>query len=287
MIRLSVVICAPVLMIGCSAPYQVPSDNLGQARDVVAPEVMTISDEGLDALEAGSEYVVRSGDTLFSIAWRFNQNPETLQRRNSLDSDLIRPGQRLKLKGPIPEPEPEPVAVKPPPVIEATRQTPPPKDPPQPRVEKPQVVQQDPPKAQPTAPQAPAPKAAVPAFAGWQWPVDGPVIAGFSTNTRFSRSLQLGGEAGTPVKAAASGRVVYSGDGLVGFGNLIIISHDNQFLSAYGHNQALLVKVGDVVKGGETIARMGSTGTDRVKLHFEVRKEGTPVNPADLLPARG
>jgi Membrane proteins related to metalloendopeptidases len=113
------------------------------------------------------------------------------------------------------------------------------------------------------------------------------VIAGFSTKTRFSRSLQLGGEAGTPVKAAASGRVVYSGDGLVGFGNLVIISHDNQFLSAYGHNQALLVKVGDVVNGGEIIARMGSTGTDRVKLHFEVRKEGTPVNPADLLPTRG
>jgi len=285
--RLGRVVGLAVLMVGCSAPYQVPSENLGQARDVVTPEVITISGEGLDPVEAGSEYVVRSGDTLFSIAWRFNQNPETLKRRNRLDSDLIRPGQRLKLKGPIPEPEP--VAVKPPPVIEATRRTPPPEDPPKARAAEPQVVQKDPPKtnAEPTPPEVPAQKAAVPAFAGWQWPVDGPVIAGFSTKTRFSRSLQLGGEAGTPVKAAASGRVVYSGDGLVGFGNLVIISHDNQFLSAYGHNQALLVKVGDVVNGGEIIARMGSTGTDRVKLHFEVRKEGTPVNPADLLPTRG
>jgi lipoprotein NlpD len=257
---------------------------------VKPPEVVTISGEGLDPVEAGSEYVVRSGDTLFSIAWRFNQNPETLKRRNRLDSDLIRPGQRLKLKGPIPEPEP--VAVKPPPVVKAERQTPPETEPPKPAVETPQEPTPDrkpepQPDSQPKPPQAPqAPPAAVPAFAGWQWPVEGPVLAGFSTKTRFSRSLQLGGEVGTPVKAAASGRVVYSGDGLVGFGNLVIISHDNQFLSAYGHNQALLVNVGDVVSGGEVIARMGSTGTDRVKLHFEVRKAGKPVNPADLLPTR-
>ena len=81
------------------------------------------------------------------------------------------------------------------------------------------------------------------------------------------------GQGGTPVKAAASGRVVYAGDGLVGFGNLVIISHKGKFLSAYGHNQSLGVKVGDVVERGEVIAAMGSTGTDKVKLHFEIRRQ--------------
>lgn len=268
----------------CSAPYEVPSENLGQTRQVIEPEVTTISGEGLDATEAGSDYVVRRGDTLFSIAWRFNQDPSVLKRRNELTSDLIRPGQRLKLKGPVPEPKP--VAVTPPPVIEATRKVPEkaPKPVPQPKAERKPAEK---PAAAVKKPAPVAKKAPVPAFAGWQWPVDGPVIAGFSTKTRFSRSLQLGGDAGSPVKAAASGRVVYSGDGLVGFGNLIIISHENQFLSAYGHNQALLVQVGDVVKGGQVIARMGSTGTDRVKLHFEVRKAGKPINPTGLLPTRG
>ena len=108
----------------------------------------------------------------------------------------------------------------------------------------------------------------------------------YSEKTRFSRSVQLGGKVGTPVKAAASGRVVYAGDGLVGFGNLVIISHEEKLLSAYGHNQSLSVKVGDIVRAGQVIAQMGSTGTDRVKLHFEIRKQGKPINPVSLLPKR-
>lgn len=139
----------------------------------------------------------------------------------------------------------------------------------------------------PVAKPKPKPAAAVPALAGWQWPVDGPVLEGYSTKTRFSRSLQLGGKSGTPVRAAAAGRVVYAGDGLVGFGNLVIVSHEGQLLSAYGHNQSLAVKVGDVVQGGQVIAKMGSTGTDRTKLHFEIRRQGTPIDPAGLLPKRG
>ena len=130
------------------------------------------------------------------------------------------------------------------------------------------------------------PAASVPQFTGWQWPVDGPIIEAYSEKTRFSRSIQLGGKAGTPVKASASGRVVYAGDGLVGFGNLVIISHQGKLLSAYGHNQTLNVKVGDVVRAGQVVARMGSTGTDRVKLHFEIRKQGKPIDPASLMPKR-
>lgn len=268
-----------LLLFGCSAPYEVPSENLGQPLKRVTPEVTTIGGEGLDAVDPSATYVVKRGDTLFSIAWRFEQDPETLRRRNQLDSDLIRPGQTLQLKGPVPEPAPQIAKNAAPPALKATPE--PVERPAEPVKPAPVVA------TKPTQRAKPAPAAAVPALAGWQWPVDGPVLEGYSTKTRFSRSLQLGGQAGSPVKAAAAGRVVYAGDGLVGFGNLVIISHEGQLLSAYGHNQTLAVRVGDVVQGGQVIAQMGSTGTDRVKLHFEIRKEGTPINPTGLLPKRG
>ena len=266
-----------LLIVGCAAPYEVPSENLGQPVERIPPKVTTISGDGLDASDPSAAYVVKRGDTLFSIAWRFEQDPEVLKRRNALDSDLITPGQALKLKGLIPEPPA--VEVKAPPTLKATPE-------PAPKTTAPvtkQPVQPKPPVAKPK----PKPAAAVPALAGWQWPVDGPVLEGYSTKTRFSRSLQLGGKSGTPVRAAAAGRVVYAGDGLVGFGNLVIVSHEGQLLSAYGHNQSLAVKVGDVVQGGQVIAKMGSTGTDRTKLHFEIRRQGTPIDPAGLLPKRG
>lgn len=266
-----------LLLWGCAAPYEVPSENLGKPIKRVTPVVTTIGGEGLDAADPSAAYVVKRGDTLFSIAWRFEQDPDVLRRRNQLDSDLIRPGQSLRLKGPIPEAPIEPAAV--PPTLKATPE-------PAPSQAKPSKPV-PPPAKKPIPREKPAPATAVPALAGWQWPVDGPVLEGYSTKTRFSRSLQLGGKPGTPVKAAAAGRVVYAGDGLVGFGNLVIISHEGKLLSAYGHNQSLAVRVGDVVQGGQVIAKMGSTGTDRVKLHFEIRKEGTPINPAGLLPKRG
>jgi len=261
------------LLVGCSAPYEVPTDNLGRPLERVKPKVTTIDTGNLDAEEPGSRYVVRRGDTLFSIAWRFEQDPDILRRRNELDSDLITPGQSLKLKGEVPS-EPKIKAVTPPP-IQAEPEV----------VQKPAVAQK--PKAAPKKEPKPQPKATpVPQFTGWQWPVNGPILEAYSEKTRFSRSVQLGGKAGTPVKAAASGRVVYAGDGLVGFGNLVIISHEDKLLSAYGHNQSLNVKVGDVVRAGQVIAQMGSTGTDRVKLHFEIRKQGKPINPVSLLPKR-
>ena len=257
--------------------YEVPTDNLARSLERVKPDVTTIDTGNLDAEEPGSRYVVRRGDTLFSIAWRFGQDPEVLRRRNQLSSDLIIPGQTLKLRGevpPEPEPRPRPKPVTPPP-IKADSEP----------VQKPTVTQKL--KAQRKKAVKQEPKAAtVPQFTGWQWPVDGPIIEAYSEKTRFSRSIQLGGKAGTPVKASASGRVVYAGDGLVGFGNLVIISHQGKLLSAYGHNQTLNVKVGDVVRAGQVVARMGSTGTDRVKLHFEIRKQGKPIDPASLMPKR-
>jgi len=101
-----------------------------------------------------------------------------------------------------------------------------------------------------------------------------------------NRGIGIGGRAGDPVLAAADGRVVYAGAGLRGYGNLIILKHNNTFLTAYAHNQALLVREDQVVRQGQRIAEMGSSDADRVKLHFEVRRQGRPIDPSDLLPRR-
>ena len=139
---------------------------------------------------------------------------------------------------------------------------------------------------------APAPVAAPPATppsAGaddvdFIWPASGPMIAGF--DEAKNKGLGIAGKAGDPVLAAADGKVVYAGAGLRGYGNLIILKHNNTFLTAYAHNQTLLVKEDQNVKRGQKIAEMGSTDADRVKLHFEIRRSGKPVDPARYLPAR-
>jgi len=119
---------------------------------------------------------------------------------------------------------------------------------------------------------------------GWQWPGRGLVLRRFDSD--LHKGIDLGGERGDPVVAAASGRVVYAGSGIAGYGLLLIIRHDNEYLSAYGHNDALLVDEGDTVRAGQAVARMGSSGTDSVKLHFELRRRGRPVDPLARLPGR-
>jgi lipoprotein NlpD len=116
------------------------------------------------------------------------------------------------------------------------------------------------------------------------WPHPGPVLAGF--DEAKNKGLDFAGKAGDPVLAAADGKVVYSGSGLRGYGNLVILKHNNTYLTAYAHNQTLLVKEDQSVTKGQRIAEMGSSDADRVKLHFEIRKQGKPVDPAKLLPAR-
>ncbi len=118
----------------------------------------------------------------------------------------------------------------------------------------------------------------------WVWPVNGPVLAGFDEVK--NKGLDLGGKAGEPVLAAADGRVVYVGAGLRGYGNLIILKHNSTYLTAYAHNQTLLVKEDQSVRKGQKIAEMGSSDADRVKLHFEVRRQGKPVDPVKYLPPR-
>jgi lipoprotein NlpD len=120
----------------------------------------------------------------------------------------------------------------------------------------------------------------------WGWPIagGGMVLAGF--DEQRNKGLDIGGKAGDPVLAAADGRVVYAGAGLRGYGNLIILKHNNTYLSAYAHNQVLLVKEDQTVRKGQKIAEMGSSDADRVKLHFEIRRQGKPVDPARYLPMR-
>lgn len=140
------------------------------------------------------------------------------------------------------------------------------------------------PAARPAEPAASAAPAANESGLSWIWPVPGPVIAGFDEVK--NKGLDLGGAAGEPVLAAADGRVVYVGAGLRGYGNLIILKHNNVYLTAYAHNKTLLVKEDQAVRKGQKIAEMGNSDADRVKLHFEVRRQGKPVDPTKYLPPR-
>ena len=120
----------------------------------------------------------------------------------------------------------------------------------------------------------------------WQWPADGAVISGFQSGVGSGAGLDIAGAAGDPVRAAADGVVVYSGNGLIGYGELIIIKHSDNYLSAYGHNRKRLVQEGEHVRAGQLIAQMGSSGAPREELHFEIRKNGKPVDPTAYLPGR-
>ncbi|MDR3214148.1 MAG: peptidoglycan DD-metalloendopeptidase family protein [Azoarcus sp.] len=141
--------------------------------------------------------------------------------------------------------------------------------------------------AAPTAPAAP-PVASTPADTGWIWPVKGEIVATFSDaggdSKLRNRGIDIAGKPGTPILAAASGEVAYAGSAVRGLGMMIIIKHDDNYLTAYAHNRAILVKEKDKVAKGQKIAELGSTDTDRPKLHFELRKQGQPVDPLKYLP---
>jgi lipoprotein NlpD len=219
---------------------------------------------------------VQRGDTLAKIALDHGVSWRDLARWNQIETpNLIEIGQVLRVTGPADGPA-RPMAVRPLPP-QSTR----------PSQSEPQV-------AAPAASPPPAPAAAhangaqggaptddAPAFV---WPAQGKLIAGFDEPR--SKGLDIAGQSGDPVLAAADGRVVYAGSGLRGYGNLIIIKHNNTYLSAYAHNQSLLVKEDQDVRRGQKIAEMGNTDADQVKLHFEIRRQGKPIDPARLLPAR-
>lgn len=142
----------------------------------------------------------------------------------------------------------------------------------------------------PAVPPAPTvPPASAPTAAGeitWRWPAEGQLVGTYLAGDQTRQGVDIAGKAGDPVRAAADGTVVYSGNGLIGYGELIIVKHSPTFLSAYGHNRRRLVKEGDHVSAGQVIAEMGSSSANRDSLHFEIRKSGKPANPLDYLPRR-
>ena len=143
-----------------------------------------------------------------------------------------------------------------------------------------------------TAPTTTSPRPSVPVVApaasklAWRWPADGSVVGTYANGDPTRQGIDIAGKSGQPVRAAADGVVVYSGSGLVGYGELVIVKHDDQWLSAYGHNRARLVNEGALVKAGQQIAEMGRSGASRDMLHFEIRYNGKPVDPQQYLPRR-
>ena len=206
-------------------------------------------------------YTVKPGDTLIRIGMDHGQSGRDIARWNKLDNpNLIEAGQVLRVVPPAPEA----------PLARASASTS--------SAAAPMPVASAPAAAAPI----PAPSAAEDAIS-FQWPARGNLISGFDESK--NKGLDIGGKAGDPVLAAADGRVVYAGAGLRGYGNLIILKHNNTYLTAYAHNHALLVKEDQVIKRGQKIAEMGSSDADQVKLHFEIRRQGKPVDPAKYLSA--
>ena len=285
------------LLGGCGSrvPNRAPVEDRGSAVGKpqpevaqAAPPVATVATGApVGELPQGAEnagkvgfYTVKQGDTLIHIALEHGQSVRDIARWSGIDNpNRIEIGQVLRIE---------------PPVVVGV-------------VTRPVTLASAAPTASPAGALANAPRpgaavapaspdtattaSAAPGGTGspdegvmWTWPTSGNVIAGFDEVK--NKGLDMGGTAGDAVLASADGRVVYVGAGLRGYGNLIILKHNNTYLTAYAHNQTLLVKEDQTVRRGQKIAEMGSSDSDRVKLHFEVRRQGKPVDPIKYLPVR-
>ena len=216
----------------------------------------------------GQTVTIRKGDTVYALARIHSITPADLIAWNNLSNpSTIHPGQVLKLY--------PPAASSPRPVASAGTAT------------RPATTTASRPASSTPAP-APAASAPAPASSGisWRWPADGTLVGRFVSGDSSKQGIDIAGTAGQDVRAAAAGTVVYSGAGLVGYGELIIIKHNDQWLTAYGHNRKRLVNEGQAVRAGDRIAEMGRTGAARDMLHFEIRHNGKPVDPLRYLPAR-
>ncbi|HYR36755.1 MAG TPA: peptidoglycan DD-metalloendopeptidase family protein [Burkholderiales bacterium] len=260
------VVTIGALAAGCASQH--PSapvvDRTGRAgppqpppvSKVTAPTPRTLSDD---------QYEVRRGDTLYSIALEHGADYRELAQWNSLDDPTrIRVGQVLRVKPPEPQEgkavvsriESRPLESRP---LEAPAQKP------------------APPAVPPTAPPAKE------ASSEFMWPAKGKILAGFAEPR--SKGIDIDGKLGDPVVAAAGGRVTYTGSGIPGLGKLVVIKHDNGFITVYAHNRDILVKEQQSVARGQKIAELGSSDADRPKLHFQIRKGSAAVDPLRYLPA--
>lgn len=229
-------------------------------------------------------YTVRKGDTLLRIALDHGQNYRDLVAWNQLNNpDDIKVGQVLRVGSAEGERsasvQTRPVPVPPPSTPAPARKTDP-------------VPRKNPNDSVADTRKEPAPAVTVPApvLSGedarlsWTWPADGRIIGAFDEGR--NKGIDIAGRAGQSVMAAGAGKVMYAGSGIRGYGNLVIVKHSNSLLSAYAHNRRIVVKEGDNVAKGQVIAEMGDSDADTVKLHFEIRQQGKPVDPTRFLPGR-
>ncbi len=260
-----------VLLAACGGNVRAPVEDRNAVRAPQPAPVQTLSSQ--------PGYTVQRGDTLYSIAFRYGLDYRRLAAANRIPLPYtIYPGQHLVLlerDQPAAIPAPAQAA----PVAKAAPQ-------PAPKAAPPTVDKTAPPAVtQPSStPAKNGSSVALGPVRSWRWPSAGQVIRRYSATVH--KGIDIGGSRGDPVIAVAAGQVVYAGTGIVGLGELLIIKHNEQYLSAYGHNDRLLVGEGDSVSAGQKIAEKGSSGTDSVRLHFEIRREGKPIDPLGVLPRR-
>ena len=295
---------------GCASTGQAPVEDRSLPSGSRTRASLTAP--GKTQATAGT-YRVQRGDTLYSIAFRHGLDYRELAEWNGIEAPYtIYPGRELRLSSalagqkravasapappssPTSAPASSPAAPHVPPAatkpgaFEPVASAPAPAAPPSSTTVSSPTVPPATPSTKVTA-AAPAPASDAVATAGdvaWRWPAEGSVVGTFMAGDPVRQGIDIAGQPGAPVRAAADGTVVYSGNGLIGYGELIIIKHNPAFLSAYGHNRKRLVQEGDHVKAGQTIAEMGASAANRNELHFEIRRNGKPSNPLDFLPRR-
>ena len=313
--RLASLLVTALLVVGCASHAPVPVIDRTATLSTVE-RTTAVAAAASAATDAAANYVVRKGDTLYGIALDHGQDYKDLAAWNNLDNpNLIRTGQTLRLSAPDsggstaapasavavvkPIAAPAQIEVKPvsgAPVGSSTNTDSLKREPKGGKfayseaalarlreVDGLPAIKSADPALLETKP-VEKPLVAADESVDWAWPLNGKVQAGFVDGS--TKGIDIPGKIGDPVLAAAPGKVVYAGSGLRGYGKLLIVRHTTDFLSAYAHNSQLLVKEGQVVTRGQKIAEVGNSDTDSTKLHFEIRRQGKPVDPMKYLPAR-
>ncbi len=293
--RLNIVVsfCVIFLLQSCASSGVAPVHNRGEVKEPVPKTTQRSSNSETRKTTERSQYkdkkgyhIVNKGDTLYSISWRYNQDYKDLAAWNQIESPYtIYPGQLIRLKS-LPEPVAKPartkkgtplntetIQKKKTTTVTAKKSVPAPKSIQKKEQKKTQSIAKS--NNNPALPKGPV---------KWSWPTRGKLAR--SNSPTSQKGIDITGKTGQTVKAAAFGEVVYSGSGLLGYGKLIIIKHNETYLSAYAYNSKLLVKEGDRVTAGQAISYMGKDHTGRSVLHFEIRKNGKPVNPTKYLPKK-
>jgi lipoprotein NlpD len=250
--RFALVLGLAWIVVGCTGSPVVPVSDLTNART------------------KHTARIVRTGDSLYTIAWTAGLDYRDVARWNKLQTPYaLQVGQKIYLGGEMPGTEISTSQVVS--GLQAKRPV---------SASNPAAV------VRATSSESSAGQTAPPASAeGWVWPAGGDLITRFN-DAAGENGIDIAGVDGSPIRAAANGKVVYAGTGLRGYGLLLIIKHDETFLSAYAHNRAVTVNEGDEIYSGQVIAEMGQSGTSSVRLHFEIRRNGQPIDPLTILPGR-